>query len=150
MSTGLCGNIPPLLPPPPCLCFLAHHPQLILAASLKLASSVAVPPIEYLSPLARLKNLITSSITAGKLAGPIWEGEEWKTNMEGAYKVLFGLIKTALKVVKPHGDIVLDLISAQGGGWTWEMARKHRRAMSVGITVTDEQWRKFLSRDRIL
>lgn len=145
MSTGLCGNIPPLLPPPPCLCFLAHHPQFILAASLKLASSPPVPGIEYFPPLTPLKSLITTSIAAGKLAGSIWEGDEWKTNMEAAYKVLFGLIKTALKVVKPHGDIVLDLISAQGGGWTWEMARKHRRAMSVGITVNDEQWRKFTS-----
>lgn len=157
---------------PPCMCFLAAHPQVIelsieklklslstaFSSSSSATSSSATPSIECFLPIDKVLAACRHSIQTGKLNTPEWirlnstspsseenaeedEGGELKEVLEKGYKVLFGLIKNALTNVKPHPESVLALIKAQGGSWTWELARKFKRAIVVGFTVTDEQWR---------
>lgn len=134
------------IPESPCICYLEVHPNVIEIAATTLASN---PPatITYLSTFGRLTKAVHDSLLSRELEGEEFKSiksyEELNNLIEGSYKVLFGLIKNCLKDLKPHDENVLNLIKSQGGFWTYEMARKYRRAISIGISVRDPQWRKF-------
>lgn len=126
------------------MCYLAVHPNVIEMATTTLSS---YPPatITYLSTFGRLAKACYDLVKVGTLKGEEWNVsfDELNETIESSYKVLFGLIKNAVMNVKPHPDSVVALIKAQGGVWTYEMARKYRRAISIGVSVRDPQWRKF-------